>query len=237
LAIDDVEAKAITQANGVVTEAMREHESLGEKVLEAVFSEGSVRQTVQGFLRAARAVAGHPKMPDEVKAKVETFRQSLLSTWAGIIADDDGDPVSGGTPEAAVASEAKQTASRSIAEAVAMKDADGFTAEDFAYVPSAFKPGTWKLRLTKTPGGDPDSAIVGAAAAALGPGGFRGQKVDILAEDLPGVKAKVRAAWKKANPDKESSEMPEGISESSSDTREVLFTETACIVPLPSEAS
>lgn len=88
---------------------VHEMESLGEKVLAAVFNESSVRQTVQGFLRAARAVAGHPKMPDEVKTKVEAFRQQLLSTWAGIIADDEG-----GTPEAVLASEAKQTASGAI---------------------------------------------------------------------------------------------------------------------------
>jgi hypothetical protein len=103
------DVEAIKMANGVVEGAMHEHESLGEKVLSAVFSEGTVRQTVQGFLRAARAVAGHPKMPDEVKTKVEAFRQQLLSTWAGIIADDEG-----GTPEAVLASEAKQTASGAI---------------------------------------------------------------------------------------------------------------------------
>jgi len=86
-----------------------------------------------------------------------------------------------------------------------------FPASDYAYVPDATKPSTWKLRLTKTPGGYPDPGIVGAAAAALGAGGFRGQKVQIPEADLAGVKAKVRAAWKKANPDKDPSEMPDSI--------------------------
>jgi hypothetical protein len=89
-------------------------------------------------------------------------------------------------------------------------DAGNFPASDYAYVPDPDKPSTWKLRLTATPGGPPDARIVGAAIAALGKG-FRGNKVQIPAEDLPAVKAKVRAAWKKANPDKEPEDMPDVI--------------------------
>lgn len=83
-----------------------------------------------------------------------------------------------------------------------------FPAAAYAYVPDASMPSTWKLRLWATPDGGPDAHIVGAAIAALGPGGFRGNKVQIPAADLPAVKAKVAAAWKKANPDKKPSEMP-----------------------------
>lgn len=82
-----------------------------------------------------------------------------------------------------------------------------FPAEAYAYVPSPKNPFTWKLRLWATPTGGPDAAIVGAAAAALGKG-FRGNKVSIPAADLAGVKAKVAAAWKKANPDKTPADMP-----------------------------
>ncbi len=89
-----------------------------------------------------------------------------------------------------------------------------FPADDYAYVPDPDHPSTWKLRLTKTPGGDPDAGIVGAAIAALGKG-FRGKKVQIPSGDLAKVKAKVRAAWKKANPDKKDDEMPQAIRESS----------------------
>jgi hypothetical protein len=88
-----------------------------------------------------------------------------------------------------------------------------FPASDYAYVPDPEKPSTWKLRLTSKPGGDPDPGIVGAAAAALGKG-FRGKKVQIPSGDLAKVKAKVRAAWKKANPDKSADDMPDGIKES-----------------------
>lgn len=80
-----------------------------------------------------------------------------------------------------------------------------FPAAAYAYVPDPKKPSTWKLRLWATPGGGPDAHIVGAAIAALGPGGFRGNKVSIPSADLPAVKAKVKAAWIKANPEKDPS--------------------------------
>jgi hypothetical protein len=88
------------------------------------------------------------------------------------------------------------------------EDGKNYPSSDYAYVPDPEKPSTWKLRLTSTPGGDPDPRIVGAAAAALGPG-FRGNKVQIPQADREKVKAKVRSAWKEANPDKETSEMPD----------------------------
>ena len=56
-------------------------------------------------------------------------------------------------------------------------DAGKFPASDYAYAPDPKSPSTWKLRLTATPGGKPDSSIVGAACAALGKG-FRGNKVE-----------------------------------------------------------
>lgn len=77
-----------------------------------------------------------------------------------------------------------------------------FPAGDFAYVPDRTKPSTWKLRLTESPGAGPTSAQVGRAVAALGKG-FRGQKVQIPAADLPKVKRKVAAAFRKVNPDRE----------------------------------
>jgi hypothetical protein len=58
---------------------------------------------------------------------------------------------------------------------------------DWAYTPDTEKTSTWRLRID-----DRQHAI--AAAMALGPGGFRGQKVDIPSDALAGVKAKIRAA-------------------------------------------
>jgi len=87
------------------------------------------------------------------------------------------------------------------------EDGKEFPKSDYAYTPSD-NVSEWKLRLTATPGAAPDARIVGAAVAALGEG-FRGNKVEIPAEALKGVKAKVRAAWKAANPDKGSDELPD----------------------------
>lgn len=90
------------------------------------------------------------------------------------------------------------------------EDGKSFPQTDYAYVPEPENPSTWKLRLTAEPGGDPDPAIVGAAAAALG-AGFRGQKVEIPEEAMAGVVARVRSAWKRANPEKDEDQMPESL--------------------------
>ena len=69
----------------------------------------------------------------------------------------------------------------------------------FAYTPSD-NSSTWKLRGFKHPGDkEPDAGLVGGCLAALGPGGFRGQKVQIPATDLDAVKAQVRAWWVRIN--------------------------------------
>lgn len=85
-----------------------------------------------------------------------------------------------------------------------------FPASDYAYVPDQATPSTWKLRLTSTPGGKPDPGIVGAAAAALGPG-FRGKKVQLPSSARAAVTARIRAAWRDANPDRDSGEMPDAL--------------------------
>lgn len=96
---------------------------------------------------------------------------------------------------------------RALSFATKTEDGENFPSGDYAYVPDPDMPSTWKLRLTSTPGGDPDPQIVGAAIAALGKG-FRGNKVQIPSAELAKVKAKVKSAWKKANPDKDEKDMP-----------------------------
>lgn len=92
-----------------------------------------------------------------------------------------------------------------------------FPASDYAYVPDRTKPSTWKLRLTSTPGGEPDPRIVGAAAAALGPG-FRGNKVSIPSGDRAAVVARVRRAWLKANPSKSREDLPQVLKSDKEDS-------------------
>lgn len=105
---------------------------------------------------------------------------------------------------------------------------NSYPAGDYAYVPDATMPSTWKLRLTSAPGGNPDPAIVGAAVAALGKG-FMGNKVQIPAADLEAVKKKVHAAWLKANPDKDpKKDMPSVIASVPTLELEVKESMTAC---------
>lgn len=104
-----------------------------------------------------------------------------------------------------------------------------FPAAAYAYVPDANTPSTWKLRLWATPGGGPDAHIVGAAVAALGKG-FRGNKVSIPTADLASVKAKVKAAWLKANPDKTAKDLPTIIA--SAETVELETVAEEVITPV-----
>ncbi len=86
-----------------------------------------------------------------------------------------------------------------------------FPAEAYLYVPDPEKPSTWKLRIWEDPEKKVTAAQVGRAIAALSPGGFRGQQVDIPADEIPKVKAKLRSLWREVNPDKDVSEMPDTI--------------------------
>jgi hypothetical protein len=71
-------------------------------------------------------------------------------------------------------------------------------ASSFAYVPDKDKPSTWKLRID-------DATHVRSAVAALGKG-FRGNKVEIPADEKDSVIRKVRKAYKKFYPEKVSEE-------------------------------
>lgn len=66
-------------------------------------------------------------------------------------------------------------------------------ASAYAYVPDPKEPSTWKLRID-------DAQHFGGALAAVGKG-FRGQKVEIPANDKAGVMAKLRTAWHKYHKD------------------------------------
>lgn len=97
----------------------------------------------------------------------------------------------------------------SVGKAAASKTEDGqsYPASAFAYVPDPEMPSTWKLRLWDSPDAKETRRQVGMAVAALGKG-FRGNKVEIPSEDMSSVKTKVKAAWKKVNPDLTDDDMP-----------------------------
>ena len=105
-----------------------------------------------------------------------------------------------------------------LKEQAVMKTEDGveFPAAAFAYVPDTEKPSEWKLRLWDNPTDKVTRKQLGAAAAALSPGGFRGQRVDIPSEDLSAVKRKIRTAYRSLDvPDEE---MPRWVKETESRT-------------------
>jgi len=91
-----------------------------------------------------------------------------------------------------------------------IKTEDGleYPAAAFAYAPDKDTPSGWKLRLWETPELKESRRQVGMAVAALGPGGFRGNRVRIPSDDLPGVKRRVLNAWLKVWPNKERGDAP-----------------------------
>lgn len=83
---------------------------------------------------------------------------------------------------------------KSIVKANKKVGDESLSASDYAYTPDKKESSTWKLRID-------DANHTRAAVAALG-AGFRGNKVEIPSDDLPAVKRKVLAAYKKFFPDK-----------------------------------
>lgn len=86
-----------------------------------------------------------------------------------------------------------------LKEQAVVKTEDGieYPASSFAYVPDSDMPSEWKLRLCEGAEKKVTRAQLGRAAAALSPGGFRGQKVEIPSADLPSVKRKIRTEYRK----------------------------------------
>lgn len=92
-----------------------------------------------------------------------------------------------------------------------MKTEDGkdYPASCYAYVPDPEAVNTWKLRMCAVGTTEITREQLGAAAAALSPGGFRGNKVELPSEDVDKVKAKLRSEYSKLDVARE--DMPESI--------------------------
>lgn len=88
-----------------------------------------------------------------------------------------------------------------------MEDGKKFSKSMYAYTPSD-KPSDWKLRLCDMDGKVTKSQL-GAAAAALSPGGFRGNRVKLPSNAVAGVKAKIRSEYKKLGVKPE--DMPDSV--------------------------
>ena len=108
-----------------------------------------------------------------------------------------------------------------VKEQASMKTEDGekYPAAAFAYIPDSEKASTWKLRMWEDLEKKVTRAQLGRAAAALSPGGFRGQKVTIPSADLAAVKRKIRAEYRKL--DVEDEDIPRWVKET--ETREEVL--------------
>jgi len=109
-----------------------------------------------------------------------------------------------------------------LKEQKVMKTEDGvkYPAAAYAYVGDPEKSTTWKLRLWQDLEKKVTRVQLGRAAAALSPGGFRGQKVQIPSADLPAVKRKIRAEYSKLGV--EPDEVPKWVKEV--ETRELILS-------------
>ena len=76
------------------------------------------------------------------------------------------------------------------------EEGQNYPAAAYAYAPESDKPSSWKLRMWEDPTKKVTKRQLDAIAAALSPGGFKGQKVQIPTSALSAVKRKVRAAYR-----------------------------------------
>ena len=116
---------------------------------------------------------------------------------------------------------------RPLGKAAATKRDNGedFPAAAYAYVPDPTKSSTWKLRLWNTLESKETRPQIGAALAALSPGGFRGERVQIPSADMAGVKRKIMAAWLKTHADQSRADAP-AVLKASGDTGVETMSET-----------
>lgn len=95
--------------------------------------------------------------------------------------------------EPAVTDEAK-----TVEFATKTEDGVEYPASAYLYVPDSDAPSTWKLRIKERVDGEirVTREQLGRAAAALSPGGFRGNRVELPGGEVAKLKAKLRALYR-----------------------------------------
>ena len=119
----------------------------------------------------------------------------------------DTDLLPSGHPLSSKKTTKETTAMDPLLKQTKREDGEDFPAEAFAYVPDPEAPSTWKLRLWDSLSERETPAQVGRAVAALG-AGFRGQRVELPADAVAGVKQRVLQAWLDTHPDMTSDDAP-----------------------------
>jgi len=204
--------KAIWEAKKLI-EAELSHDQIRQQLRQALHNENPATKRwyfIRDVFSSYFIYEDEPR--DDATGKMKLFKRTY-------VIDDNGKVMLGDPVEVVKEITYKpvktQESNRGLEEAkTKTEDGKQYPAEAYTYVPDPDKPSTWKLRLWEDPQKKMTAAQVGRAIAAFSPGGFRGQKVDIPAKDVAKVKAKLRAAWKKVNPDRDPKEMPAHIKES-----------------------
>ncbi len=172
-----------------------------EKVV-AKTSYTAVESLQRAYAEIIQEVSARATEIDEPRiAEIITVCQGLLSAES-----EDMDAVTGAITEA----EAVLTWLREQAVAKT-EDGEKFPAGAYAYAPDLEKSSTWKLRIWKTPEMKTTRKQLNDAAAALSPGGLRGQKVTIAEADLSAVKRKIRGEYARLGVGR--SDMPRWVKE------------------------
>jgi hypothetical protein len=86
-----------------------------------------------------------------------------------------------------------------------------YPSSDYAVVPDAEKPSTWKLRLSQGKSGNITASQLGRAAAAFSSGGFRGNRVQLSSKEATQAKARIRREYIKLGIKRE--DMPDSVKE------------------------
>jgi len=217
LVIDEVFSdKVIYDVDGQLYEARYELDENGK----ATFSDPKKVSSTRVFKAMESLQVTYSEIVQEVgrrNAAIDAARvRKIVELCQELLSSED-------LPEEKKTKEALREATSTLKwlkEQAAMKTEDGvkFPAAAFAYAPDPEKPSEWKLRLWEDPEKKVTRRQLGAAAAALSPGGFRGQKVQIPSADLPAVKRKIRAEYRKL--DVADEEIPRWVKESM--TRELV---------------
>jgi len=182
---------------------------------------GERKPTKEVTMRSEEAITINPidilqKQYSEIIQEAGKRNATLDATRLKKIVELCQELLSSEEPDEEKAKEALKEADKALTwlkEQAVMKTEDGqkYPAAAFAYVGDPEKATTWKLRLWEDPTKKVTRAQLGRAAAALSPGGFRGQKVAIPSADLAAVKRKIRAEYRKL--DVEDEDIPRWVRE------------------------
>ncbi len=204
----------------------------------------SLSKRVDAIYSAWRAQMPHPIIQDYDSGWVtETFDDYVIIEMTGKFfkipySEQDGNIIFDLSKIEEVKREVNYVkAAETLAEKVTKRE-DGidFPAEAYAYVPDPEKPSEWKIRLWEDMEQKETVAQIGRAMAAFSPGGFRGQKVEIPAEDKDKVKTKIVEAWKRVNPDRDVSEMPRYMLQENIDEEGIMDKELRELLGIDEEA-